>query len=86
MRLVAASGGVLAVGRHLPGRGAWLCRGAPACLEQALLRGALARALRTSVAAEQGDLRARLAAGVMAPGRVGGYEAAPGRDGPVRKD
>jgi len=32
-------------GRHLPGRGAWLCRN-PGCADLALRRGALARALR----------------------------------------
>jgi predicted RNA-binding protein YlxR (DUF448 family) len=39
----------LAVGRDLPGRGAWLCAGSVACLELAARRGAFARALRTSV-------------------------------------
>jgi hypothetical protein len=35
--------------RTLPGRGAWLCADSPACLEQALKRRALGRALRASV-------------------------------------
>jgi predicted RNA-binding protein YlxR (DUF448 family) len=40
---------------RMPGRGAYLCRGAhpatpaPACLAQALRRGGIARALRTAV-------------------------------------
>jgi predicted RNA-binding protein YlxR (DUF448 family) len=37
----------VAIGRHLAGRGAWLC--GPACFEQALRRKALPRALRTTI-------------------------------------
>jgi predicted RNA-binding protein YlxR (DUF448 family) len=46
VRVAAGPGGV-AVGRHLAGRGAWLC--GPACLEQSLRRKALPRALRTTI-------------------------------------
>ena len=42
----------LQAGRTLPGRGAWLCAGSPACLQRAARRGALSRALRAPVSAE----------------------------------
>ncbi|MHB1554837.1 MAG: YlxR family protein [Acidimicrobiales bacterium] len=44
------SDGSLAVGRALPGRGAWLCEGSRSCLEQATRRGVLERALRSQLA------------------------------------
>ncbi len=50
MRVVRLPDGTLAVGRSLPGRGAWLCKGSPACLERATRRGAFERALRSSIA------------------------------------
>ena len=60
MRVAAVDGG-LAAGRTLPGRGAWLCRGSPACVDAAVRRGGLARALRTAVSAEAAEaLRRRL--------------------------
>jgi predicted RNA-binding protein YlxR (DUF448 family) len=46
--------GTLRIGRALPGRGAWLCPDA-ACLEAAIRRGAVGRALRTSVTGEMLD-------------------------------
>jgi len=49
VRVVAADGGLTA-GRALPGRGAWLCRGSPTCVDAAVRRGGLARALRTALA------------------------------------
>jgi hypothetical protein len=45
---------------RLPGRGAYICR-AEACLEKAIAKGALSRALRTQLPA---DLRASLAGSV----------------------
>jgi predicted RNA-binding protein YlxR (DUF448 family) len=61
VRVVHRQGGGLAVGRQLPGRGAWLCRGAEACLEAAVRRKALSRALRAAVeTADVEALRARL--------------------------
>ncbi|MEO7555549.1 MAG: YlxR family protein [Acidimicrobiales bacterium] len=36
----------VAVGHTLPGRGAWLCAGSSSCVDGALRRGVLARALR----------------------------------------
>ena len=50
VRLVATDGGVLSVGRGLPGRGAWLCATtAEDCLELAVRRRALGRALRVEI-------------------------------------
>jgi hypothetical protein len=40
----------LAVGRSLPGRGAWLCKGSVGCAERAARRGAFPRALRDDLA------------------------------------
>ena len=44
MRFVRGAQGPVC-GRHLPGRGAWLCHD-PACAGLAVRKGALARALR----------------------------------------
>jgi uncharacterized protein len=52
IRLVRTPEGTLAVGRRLPGRGAWLCAGSTACLERAARRNALTRALRAPVTAD----------------------------------
>ena len=52
MRIAATPEGSLAVGRTLPGRGAWLCRGSSECLDLAERRGGFARSLRRSVAPE----------------------------------
>ena len=49
MRVVRRDDGSLAVGRTLPGRGAWLCRGSTTCVETALKRRAFDRALRGPV-------------------------------------
>jgi predicted RNA-binding protein YlxR (DUF448 family) len=47
-----------------PGRGAWLCAGRPHCLDAAVLRGGLARALRTALDADAVEtLRRHLANG-----------------------
>ena len=54
--------GGLAIGRALPGRGAWLCAGSRGCLELAERRKALARAFRAPVeAAAVAALRVELA-------------------------
>lgn len=45
IRLGRSSGGAVEIGSAAPGRGAYLCRDA-ACLEAALQRGSLLRALR----------------------------------------
>jgi predicted RNA-binding protein YlxR (DUF448 family) len=49
VRVVRTAGGGLAVGRELPGRGAWLCKGSTACVDLAARRRAFPRALRGSV-------------------------------------
>jgi len=66
-RVVATSGGGLAPGRNLPGRGAWLCRGSVACMQEALRKGSLARALRTTLDPDAG---AALCRGIGACGRM----------------
>jgi predicted RNA-binding protein YlxR (DUF448 family) len=55
VRVVAVAGGGLATGRTLPGRGAWLCAGSPACVEAAERRKAFERALRTPVQGQAVD-------------------------------
>ena len=49
VRVVTVPGGGLATGRTLPGRGAWLCAGSPACIDAAERRKAFERALRTTI-------------------------------------
>ena len=49
--MVRGSDGTLALGRALPGRGAWLCAGSHACIERAAQRNAFGRALRAPVSA-----------------------------------
>ena len=49
VRVVRREDGRLEVGRTLPGRGAWLCVGSPACIDKALRRHAFDRALRGPV-------------------------------------
>ena len=61
VRVVRTSTGELAVGRSLPGRGAWLCDGSPRCVDLAERRKAFGRALRAPVEATAiAGLRARL--------------------------
>ena len=48
VRVVRTPAGSLAVGRTLPGRGAWLHR-SEECIDEAVRRGAFSRALRASV-------------------------------------
>ena len=49
--MVRTDDGGLVVGRHRPGRGAWLCPD-PACAALAARKGAWARALRAPVRPE----------------------------------
>ena len=49
VRVVRLGGGALALGRGRPGRGAWLCRDSPACIDLAQRRRAFDRALRGPV-------------------------------------
>jgi predicted RNA-binding protein YlxR (DUF448 family) len=53
VRLVRRPDGSLEVGRTLPGRGAWLCAGSPACRQRAARPGLLSRALRAPVPPEE---------------------------------
>ncbi len=58
VRITRADGGQLAVGRALPGRGAWLCTASlHVCLDLAVRRKALGRALHADLS---GDATARL--------------------------
>jgi predicted RNA-binding protein YlxR (DUF448 family) len=47
--------GSLVVGRHLPGRGAWLCRGSAACVDRAIAKRAFDRAFRARLEDRQVD-------------------------------
>ena len=49
VRVVRSPDGGLGLGRHQPGRGAWLCAGSHSCLELARRRTAFDRALRGPV-------------------------------------
>ncbi|MFP5377421.1 MAG: YlxR family protein [Acidimicrobiia bacterium] len=61
VRVVRTGDGGLAVGRSLPGRGAWLCAGSPGCMDRAERRGALTRALKAPIRPEAVEgLRAQL--------------------------
>ena len=74
VRVVAGPGGTLEVGRYLPGRGAWLCAGSPACLEAADRRRAFSRALRTEITnAAPAALRERLAGRGRMEGEPAGF-------------
>ena len=49
VRVVRLTDGKVAIGRALPGRGAWLCAGSPECVTEARRRRAFERAFRGSV-------------------------------------
>jgi len=68
---ISLAGERLAVGPG-PGRGAWLCRDAPGCLERAAKRSAVGRALRADVAPGMVE-RLRVALG-GAPSGGGGVQ------------
>jgi len=53
VRVVRSADGVLSVGVGLPGRGAWLCRDTPGCVDLAIRRKAFERALRGPVGASE---------------------------------
>ena len=72
VRVVRLEGGALAVGRGRPGRGAWLCRDSPACIDLALRRRAFERALRGPVDLRQvAEIRTALRTGSPVPTREG---------------
>jgi predicted RNA-binding protein YlxR (DUF448 family) len=50
-RVVRVAGGQLRVDPNGPGRGAWLCRESPACLQDAARRHGFERAFRAPVEA-----------------------------------
>jgi len=55
VRYVRTPQGMLAEGRTLGGRGAWLCRESAACVEAAVRRRAFGRALRGDIRPEDID-------------------------------
>ena len=55
IRIVRLPGGALSVDRHGAGRGAWLCRDSPGCLDEAVRRHGFERAFSASV--DVGDLQ-----------------------------
>ena len=76
MRVVRRDDGSLAVGRTLPGRGAWLCRGSTTCVETAQKRRAFERALRGPVQAGAVDrLHRELEVATGDPGPSGPAES-----------
>ena len=52
VRVVRTDDGALVLGRHLPGRGAWLCAGSVDCVATAERRKAFERALKGPISAE----------------------------------
>jgi len=63
VRIARMADGTLAVGRTLPGRGAWLCQDDPSCLDLAVRRGGFARSFRSPVSgAAVAALRSAMAA------------------------
>jgi predicted RNA-binding protein YlxR (DUF448 family) len=55
VRVVRLHDGSLAVGRNGTGRGAWLCRDSPGCIDRAEKRKAFDRAFRGPVGSEEVD-------------------------------
>jgi predicted RNA-binding protein YlxR (DUF448 family) len=49
VRVVADGAGGVAIGRTLPGRGAWLCADDLGCIDRAARKDSLGRALRHSL-------------------------------------
>ncbi|TMM14747.1 MAG: YlxR family protein [Actinobacteria bacterium] len=73
VRVVRTSTGDLAVGRHQPGRGAWVCAGSTRCVDLARRRDGFSRALRAPVDRLAVDtLRATIAGPARDPGSAGG--------------
>ena len=52
IRIVRLPGGALSVDRHGAGRGAWLCRDSPGCLDEAVRRHGFERAFAASIDAD----------------------------------
>ncbi len=77
VRVVRTEQGSLAIGRMLPGRGAWLCSDGSACVDLAEKRRAFDRALRGPVSA------ASVAALHKEMNRLVGEKVVPGSEGPA---
>ena len=77
MRVVRLDGGTLVVARSSVGRGAWLCRDSPGCIDRAESKKAFERSLRGEVDQRQVDeIRVAL--------RTGSHEmAGPGSESAV---
>ncbi|MBF6557366.1 MAG: YlxR family protein [Acidimicrobiales bacterium] len=70
IRVTRTADGSLVVGRGRPGRGAWLCRDSPECVERAAKRSVFDRAFRSRV--EDGEVdRLRTALGCRPGGNAG---------------
>jgi len=72
--VVRRADGWLAVSRRHPGRGAWLCRDSPACVDRALRARAFERALRSRSETAAGPVRVdrdRLVTEAASPGGTG---------------
>src|SRR5699024_3048213 len=52
VRIARTGEATLAIGRTLPGRGAWLCQDAPHCFDEAVRRGGFDRAFRDRIDAD----------------------------------
>ncbi|HEY5025794.1 MAG TPA: YlxR family protein [Acidimicrobiales bacterium] len=70
VRLTSGAHGELVIGPG-PGRGAWLCRDSPSCLDQAVRRQALGRALRADVVPEAVEGLRKLLRGSVSSGEAG---------------
>ncbi|MDQ3680695.1 MAG: YlxR family protein [Actinomycetota bacterium] len=67
-----SAAGEVVVGRSLPGRGAWLCAGSPACVDLAERRSAFSRALRAPVSPDAiSTLRITMSGAAGPPGTQG---------------
>ncbi len=70
VRVARNADGSLVVDRHRPGRGAWLCRRSPACVDLAIRKRAFDRAFRAPV--DPGHVDRHLLVARLSPaGRAG---------------
>jgi len=83
IRLSRGPDGELVVGPG-PGRGAWLCRDSPECLEKARRHQALGRALRAEVAPEAVERLRKLVKSIAPSGEGGAHVCEDGGSGPLR--
>ena|GEM_PF-2247170 len=78
VRVVRGADGRLAVGRGLPGRGAWLCAGSRECFELARRRRSFGRALASPVSADDVEALGAALFGPPPPGASSGPADLPG--------